>query len=153
MANVNHSTLTDPYLHEPKGVSTAAADLVYVSNGSGSGTWVDHRRSVFTVYFSDLSSAENVYCPIPFGGTVSRVTSVLEGSIAGGDVTVTVKDSSAASMGTLTVTQVGSAAGDVDSLDPTTNNTVTDNDYILIQTDGGASTHVDFMVSVVVEHV
>jgi hypothetical protein len=107
---------------------------------------------VFTVYFSDLSSAENIYCPIPFGGTVSRVTSVLEGSIAGGDVTVTVKDSSAASMGTLTVTQVGSAAGDVDSLDPTTNNTVADNDYILIQTDGGASTHVDFMVSVVVEH-
>ena len=153
MANVNHSTLTDPYLHEPKGVSTAAADLVYVSNGSGSGTWVDNRRSVFTVHLSDLSSAENIYCPIPFGGTVSRVTSVLEGSIAGGDVTVTVKDSSAASMGTLTVTQAGSAAGDVDSLDPTTNNTVTDNDYILIQTDGGASSHVDFMVSVVVEHV
>jgi hypothetical protein len=25
MANVNHNTLTDPYLHEPKGVSTASA--------------------------------------------------------------------------------------------------------------------------------
>lgn len=153
MANVNHSTLTDPYLHEPKGVASANANEVYVANGSGSGVWVDNRRSVFTVHFSDLSSAENIYCPIPFGGTVSRVTSVLEGSIAGGDVIVTVKNSSAATMGTLTVTQTGSAAGDIDSLEPTTNNTVTDNDYILIQTNGGASTHVDFMVSFVVENV
>jgi hypothetical protein len=39
MANVNHSTLTDPYLHEPKGVASAGAGAVYVANGSGSGTW------------------------------------------------------------------------------------------------------------------
>ena len=39
MANVNHSTLTDPYLHEPKGVASAGAGTVYVANGSGSGTW------------------------------------------------------------------------------------------------------------------
>ena len=56
-------------------------------------------------------------------------------------------------MGTITVTQSGSAAGDVDFLNPSSNNTVSDNDYILVQTDGGPSTHVDFMVSVVVEHV
>ena len=39
MANVNHNTLTDPYLHEPKGVSTAITGQVYVANGTGSGTW------------------------------------------------------------------------------------------------------------------
>lgn len=39
MANVNHSSLTDPYLHEPKGVAAASSGKVYVSNGSGSGTW------------------------------------------------------------------------------------------------------------------
>jgi len=39
MANVNHSTLTDPYLHEPKGVASAATGSVYVSDGSGSGDW------------------------------------------------------------------------------------------------------------------
>ena len=42
MANVNHSTLTDPYLHEPKGVATAASGDVYVADGAGSGTWEDH---------------------------------------------------------------------------------------------------------------
>jgi len=153
MANVNHSTLTDPYLHEPKGVATAASGDVYVADGAGSGTWEDHRRSVFTLHFDDISSAEDLYFPVPFGGTVSRVTTVLEGAISGSNLVVTVKNSSGSSMGTITVTQSGSAAGDVDFLNPSSNNTVSDNDYILVQTDGGPSTHVDFMVSVVVEHV
>lgn len=45
MANVNHSTLSDPYLHEPKGVSTALAGQIYVANGSGSGNWVENSRA------------------------------------------------------------------------------------------------------------
>jgi hypothetical protein len=153
MANVNHSSLTDPLIHEPKGVASANANEVYVANGSGSGTWKDHRRSVFTLHFADISTASNMYFPIPFGGTVSRVTSVLEDSIAGSDLVVTVKNSSSASMGTITVTQSGSAAGDIDFLNPSSNNTVADNDYILVQTNGGPTSHVDFMISVVVEHV
>lgn len=39
MTTVEHSTLTGSSLHEPKGVAAAAANKVYVSNGSGSGTW------------------------------------------------------------------------------------------------------------------
>lgn len=34
-----HRTLTDPSLHEPKGISTAPNETVYVSNGSGTGIW------------------------------------------------------------------------------------------------------------------
>ena len=44
MANVQHSNLTDPNLHEPKGISTATADQVYISNGSASGNWRDVNR-------------------------------------------------------------------------------------------------------------
>jgi hypothetical protein len=40
MANIQHSVLTDPQIHEPKGVSTAASGKVYRANGSGSGAWV-----------------------------------------------------------------------------------------------------------------
>lgn len=36
---VDHSTLTDPELHEPKGASTATSGQVYAANGSGSGVW------------------------------------------------------------------------------------------------------------------
>lgn len=39
MANVSHASLTGANLHEPKGADTATANKVYVSNGSGSGTW------------------------------------------------------------------------------------------------------------------
>lgn len=44
MANVQHSSLTDPNLHEPKGISTASANQMYLSNGSGSGTWTNVSR-------------------------------------------------------------------------------------------------------------
>jgi hypothetical protein len=39
LANIQHSALTDPNLHEPKGASTAASGKVYVSDGGGSGSW------------------------------------------------------------------------------------------------------------------
>jgi hypothetical protein len=39
MALPNHATQTDPYLHEPKGASTAVAGTVYISDGAGSGSW------------------------------------------------------------------------------------------------------------------
>ena len=152
MANVNHSALSDPYLHEPKGASTAAAGDVYVADGAGSGTWEDHRRSVVNLHIHDISAASSMYVPIPFGGTVSRVSSVIAGAITGSDVVLTIKNSSAATMGTVTITQAGSASGDVDFVNPSTNNTITDNDYILVQGDGGATAHVDCVVSIVVEH-
>ena len=46
MATVNHSTLTDPFLHEPKGIAAASADRVYIANGSGSGVWTPLARYV-----------------------------------------------------------------------------------------------------------
>lgn len=39
MANVAHSSLADPDVHEPKGASTATSGQVYASNGAGSGAW------------------------------------------------------------------------------------------------------------------
>jgi hypothetical protein len=39
MATVNHKDLTDPNIHESKGVASAAADTMYVADGAGSGAW------------------------------------------------------------------------------------------------------------------
>ena len=39
MANVQHNALTDPNIHEPKGITSAVNGEVYMANGSGSGTW------------------------------------------------------------------------------------------------------------------
>ena len=142
MANVNHSSLTDPYLHEPKGVATATSGDVYVANGSGSGAWTAKQTLIelsIEGYLEDVSSVEKVYVPIPFAGTVSKVLTVLEAAISSSNSIVTVKNSAGSSMGTLTITASGSAAGDIDILSPTSNNTVTSDSFITIESDGGST--------------
>lgn len=36
-----HNVITDPYIHEPKGISTASDGEVYVADGLGSGVWTN----------------------------------------------------------------------------------------------------------------
>lgn len=139
MANVQHSALTGSDLHEPKGVASATAGKVYISNGSGSGAWTS-AGEIITGYIEDVSTAEVVHVPMPFAGTISKVITVLEGAISNADATVTVKNASAASMGTLTIAQSGSAAGDVDTLSPSSNNTVSVNTFITVETNGNSHT-------------
>ncbi|MDB4817127.1 hypothetical protein OAH58_00920 [bacterium] len=139
MANVQHSALTGSDLHEPKGVASATAGKVYISNGSGSGAWTS-AGEIITGYIEDVSTAEVVHVPMPFAGTISKVITVLEGAISNADATVTVKNASAASMGTLVITQSGSAAGDVDTLSPSSNNTVSANTFITVETNGNSHT-------------
>ena len=50
-----HNVLTDPDLHEPKGIAAAAVDKVYVSDGAGSGDWKEAWNSWWWNY--DHSSA------------------------------------------------------------------------------------------------
>lgn len=142
MANVNHSTLTDPYLHEPKGVASASSGDVYVANGAGSGSWTAKETLIelsLEGYLEDVSAVETVHVPMPFAGTVSKVLTVLEGSIGSADSTVTVKNSAGSSMGAITITSSGSAAGDVDTLLPSSNNTVTADSFITIESDGAST--------------
>ena len=136
MANVNHSSLTDPLIHEPKGVASASVGKVYVANGSGSGTWTSKETLVgetLTGYIDNISASSTVYVPIPFAGTISKVVTVLEAAISSANATLTVKNAAAASMGTIT------AAGDVDTLSPSSNNTVAANSFITIASDGGST--------------
>lgn len=138
MANVQHSTLTDPNLHEPKGASTASNNEVYVADGAGSGNWTPLKHLI-SVQIEDISTASTRYIPIPFAGTITKVTSVIGGAIATADATITVKNSAAASMGTITIAHSGSAAGDVDTLVPSSNNTVTADSFITVETDGAST--------------
>ena len=150
MANVNHSTLSDPYLHEPKGVAAASSGDVYLANGSGSGTWTS-RQSMLTVQFANISTSSNLYVPMPYAGTVTKIQSVLSAAISGSDTTFTVTNAAGASMGVVTVTQSGYAAGDVDTLAPSSNHTVSAGSFIKIACNGGASSHVDCAIVICVD--
>lgn len=145
-----HSALTGADLHEPKGVATATSGKVYLSNGLGSGSWVVPPYTLSGV-IDDVSTASTIYFPVPYGGTVTKVVTVLAGPITIADATVTVRNAAGASMGTLTITQSGSAAGDVDVLTPVSNNTVTNDSRISVETDGASDTVRKLFVTVYIQ--
>jgi len=72
MANVQHSSLTDPNLHEPKGISTATADQVYISDGSGSGNWRNVSRTPGTGWgqYSNSVYTGSTYLTIDSTGVI-----------------------------------------------------------------------------------
>lgn len=145
-----HSALTGAELHEPKGVAAAQAGEVYLSDGLGSGSWVVPPYTL-TGVIDDVSTAATIYFAVPFAGTVTKVVTVLAGSLTTANATVTVRNAAAASMGTLTITQAGSAAGDVDVLLPVSNNTVTNDSRITVETDGASDTARKLFVTVYIQ--
>lgn len=89
-------------------------------------------------------------CVSPVAGRIIRVYSVLNGVITAADATITVAINGTTVTGaTMTITQSGSAAGDVDTADPTTLSTsiVKEGDAISFTPSGatGASISCAFM--------
>lgn len=68
MADVQHSTLTDPQLHEPKGISSAGAGHVYLSDGVGSGEWKHAHRYVNGFIPFNIASTYNHSVTTDFTG-------------------------------------------------------------------------------------
>ena len=147
-----HASLTGADLHEPKGADAASANTVYVSSGSGSGTWqkvgansigsdiYNSNKIWLTAQLADVSTASSVYIPVPRACTLSKVTSIISNAITGADSTITVTKVGGGSTGTITVAYTGSAEGDIDTLTPSTNNTFTAGQWFKIATDGASST-------------
>lgn len=91
MPNVQHSNLTDPNLHEPKGISTATGGQVYVSDGSASGDWTDVSRlpgtgwgqyshSVYTGTTYLTINATGVIVPFDTNTDVTQIPITLSGA-------------------------------------------------------------------------
>jgi hypothetical protein len=147
-----HSTLAEAELHENKGVSTATDNTVATA-ASGATAWqkvnanMIDTTSIFgtnvfylTCNLVDVSTAETAYLVVPFTGTLTKVETILGGAISGADATVTVSNTAGLSAGTLTIAQSGSAAGDIDTLTPASNNSFAAGTKISIATDGASTT-------------
>lgn len=135
---------------EPKGATGANDQEVYVADGAGSGAWTP-QTYVITAVIPDIGTAKLRYVAVPFACRVTKVTTVLQGTISGADETITVRNHAGTSMGTLTIAQSGSAAGDVDTIGPGTNNTFTVDQTIQLETNGDCTGAVDLIVSILVE--
>lgn len=148
----NHATLTGAELHEPKGAESASVNTTYWSNGAGSGTWrkvtasdVDAtsifnvNKDYITVQLADVSTASAVLVPISRACTLSKVTSVINGTIASADSVITVSKSGGTTIGTFTIAASGSVEGTIDEFTPTINNTLVAGNWVKIATDGASS--------------
>lgn len=144
------NSVTDPNLPEPKGVASASANEVYVADGSGSGDW-SPIELIINAAVPDLSSASTTYVAIPYAGSIAKIIGVLGGAISGSNATVTVRNSAGVSMGTITVTHSGSAAGDIDTLTPASNNTVSADSFISVETNGASTGHSPLHLSIILE--
>lgn len=73
MANVQHASLTDPELHEPKGVASASSGQVYVADGAGSGSWQAQSsgtlRTEVSLQADTISDSSNLSA-----GTIATIT-------------------------------------------------------------------------------
>lgn len=88
----------------------------------------------------DVSTAGQVYVPVPDGGKIVKVITALNGALGTANAVLTLKiGGTAVTGGSITITQSGSAAGDVDTCVPTAANEVSEDDTIEIETNGASS--------------
>lgn len=148
---VLHSALTGGDLHEPKGIASATSGQEYIADGAASGAWTtvfNRNKGTFTDHYTDISTAQNLYFVSPFACTITKITTVLSGAITAADSIITITKTGGGSLGTITVANSGSAEGDVDSLTPVSNNTLTANQWIKLANDGASSTAASCHVTV-----
>tara|TARA_R110000751_G_scaffold110047_1_gene207461 strand:- start:7477 stop:7980 length:504 start_codon:yes stop_codon:yes gene_type:complete len=153
MPNSNHASLTsDDDLHEVKGASAAALNNLLVFDGAGGSTTqkvalanlasnaVKGATNILTFEFRDVSTARSAFVIAPFAGTISKIWSVLEDTLASVDCIFTFElGGTAVTNSSITIGFSGSAAGDVDSATPTALNIVTAGQPIEIISNGAST--------------
>lgn len=93
-----------------------------------------------TITKANISTAGSVFTVSPFAGKITKIQSIIGGAIGTADNGITTEiNGTAVTGGAITITQSGSAAGDVDSTTPTALNTVAVGDAIEIITDGAST--------------
>jgi hypothetical protein len=92
-------------------------------NADGTADWVsldgradfENGVSEYTAILENLGTESTVYFAIPVTGTVFEIYSVLDGAITSANETLRFDVNGTEQSDTITITQSGSAAGDVDS--------------------------------------
>lgn len=113
-----------------------------------------YHHKFLTVQIEDISTAGQKYVVPGFRGKIKNMWSVINGAIATADADLTAKiGGTAVTGGVITVTQSGSAAGDVDSATPSGANTFSPTDAIEIETDGASTNTVEVVVTLELEPV
>jgi len=117
---------------------------------------VDKKMRTLNDYFltakiTTISTAGSTFVPIPDGGRVIKIITSIKNAITTADAALTWEIGGVAMTGSaITVTQSGSAAGDVDTSEPTALNTVSEDGTIEMITDGASATACECVVTFII---
>ena len=104
-----------------------------------------------TAEIEDISTASSTFVAIPDGGKVVKIITALQGAISGADAAITFEvGGTAMTNSAITVANSGSAAGDVDSSEPSAANNVDEGGTIEMITDGGSTGTAKLLVTFVI---
>jgi hypothetical protein len=110
-------------------------------------------EKIVWAYAADISAASSAFAVSPVRGTIVKMGSVIYNAITGADSAVTSKIAGTSiTNGSWTITQSGSAAGDVDTAIPTAANVVNEDDNIEFISDGASSTTCPAMFFAVIRY-
>ena len=104
-----------------------------------------------TAKVTDISTAGSTFVAIPDGGNIVKIITTIKNAITTADAAITFEiGGTAVTNGAITVTQSGSAAGDVDTSAPTAANRVEEDGTIEIISDGSSATACEMIVTFVI---
>lgn len=104
-----------------------------------------------TAEIEDISTASSTFIAIPDGGKVVKIITALQGAISGADAAITFEvGGTAMTNSAITVAYDGSAAGDVDSSEPSAANNVSEGGTIEMITDGGSTGTAKLLVTFII---
>lgn len=104
-----------------------------------------------TAKVTDISTAGSTFVAVPDAGNIVKIYTSIKNAITTADAAITFEiGGTAVTNGAITVTQSGSAAGDVDSSTPTAANRVEEGQAIEIISDGASATACEMIVTFVI---
>ena len=104
-----------------------------------------------TAKVTDISAAGSTFVAVPDGGNIVKIITTIKNAITTADAAITFEiGGTAVTNGAITVTQSGSAAGDVDTSVPTAANRVEEDGTIEIISDGASATACEMIVTFVI---
>ena len=104
-----------------------------------------------TAKITDISTAGSTFVAVPDGGKIVKILTSIKNAITTADAALSFEiGGTAVTGGAITVTQSGSAAGDVDTATPTAANRVEEGEAIEMITDGGSTGTAKLVVTFVI---
>lgn len=138
-------------LTSPAGALLAANNLGDVASAPAARAAIEANKAYLRIGVGSLVGTGVYRTVAPRAGTLTSIRSVISGALATGNATLTATiDGVSVTNGALTITQAGSAAGDVDVATPSAANTFTAGQVIAL-TVGGTNSDANATAEVVLE--